>query len=202
MKLAMVLCLVLAGACKTDGADQPAASSPSGETAAAPAESGAKPRSGKIDLPRRVPNGNTVQGAERDRPALDDEMTDEERLERRQRREERRDERRKDRMEQLDKDKNGEISPEEMAAGRKQRAEDMRTRFDENNDGKLTVDELGQGRMGRRLDPATVDTNKDGDISADELSASMEQMRERFRGMRGARGQGRGGAGSGSADQP
>ena len=201
MKLAMVLCLVLAGACKTDGADQPA-SSPSSGTVAAPAESGAKPRSGKIDLPPRIPGGPGAEdGADRDRPMLDRELTEEERLERRQRREERRDERRKERMEMLDKDKDGQISPEELAAGRKQRAEDMRVRFDENNDGKLTVDELSTGRMGRRLDASTIDANKDGDISADELSDGMEKMRERFRGMRGARGQ-RDGAGSGSADQP
>ena len=108
-------------------------------------------------------------------------------------------------MEKLDKDKDGQISPEEMQAGRKQRAEEMRTRFDANGDGKLTVEELSDGRMGRRLDPATVDTNKDGNVSTEELSESMEKMRERFRGMRGARGEGwRTGSGSngGSADQP
>jgi len=202
MKLAMVLCLVLAGACKTDGAEQPAASSP-GETVAAPAQGGAKPRSGKIDPPPRLPlNGS--EGA--DRPTIDPgdpgNMTDAERLERRQMREERRDERRKERMEMLDKDKNGEISPEEMAAGRKQRAEEMRSRFDANGDGKLTPEELSEGRMGRRLDTTTIDANKDGDVSADELSESMEKMRERFRGMRGARGEGWRTGSGGSADQP
>jgi hypothetical protein len=199
MKLAMVLCLVLAGACKTDGAEQPAASS-SNNTAAAPGETnGAKPRSGKIDLPPRLPGSGGGDNVDRDRPSFDEaELNDEERLERRQRREERREERRKERMELLDKDKDGQISPEEMAAGRTQRAQDMRTRFDENNDGKLTVDELSQGRMGRRLDVATIDVNKDGDISADELSSSMEKMRERFRGMRGERGQARDGS-NGSA---
>ncbi len=185
----MVLCLVLAGACKTDGADQPSSSST--ETTAAPSETGrSKARSGKIDLPPRLPNANGARGPERDRPSLDSDLSEQERLERRERRQERRDDRRKERLEMLDTDKDGQISPEEMAAGRKQRAEDMRTRLDENNDGKLTVEELTQGRMGRRLDPATIDTNKDGDISADELNASMEKMRERFRDMRGARGEG------------
>lgn len=201
MKLAMVLCLVLAGACKTDGAEQSAPSPSSGDTVAAPA-GGAKPRSGKIDPPPRLPNGNTPEA---NLPSLNaGDMTEEERMERRAAREERREERRKERMEQLDKDKNGEISPEELAAGRKQRAEEMRTRFDANGDGKLTVDELQDGRMGRRLDVSTIDANKDGDVSADELSASMEKMRERFRGMRGARGEGwrDSGSGAGSADQP
>ena len=115
-------------------------------------------------------------------------LTDEERGERRKRREERRDERRKDRMEQLDADKDGQISPEEMQAGRKQRADDMRQRFDENSDGKLTVEELSAGRMGRRVDPATVDANKDGEVSSEELQQSMEKVRERFRGTRGERG--------------
>jgi len=198
MKLAMVLCLVLAGACKTDGAEQPASSS--GGTVAAPSESGPKPRSGKIEPPPRLPH---VGGENRDMPSLDQGSTDAERLERREAREERREERRKDRMEKLDKDKDGQISPEEMQAGRKQRAEEMRGRFDANGDGKLTVEELGEGRMGRRLDAATIDTNKDGDVSADELSSSMEKMRERFRGMRGARGGGMGsGLTGGSADQP
>ncbi|MFN0253419.1 MAG: hypothetical protein ACKV2T_41500 [Kofleriaceae bacterium] len=199
MKLAMVLCLVLAGACKTDGAEKPASSS---NAVASPGETnGAKPRSGKIDLPPRLP-GSGGDDVDRDRPSMDeDELTDVERLERRERREERREERRKERMELLDKDKDGQISPEEMAAGRRQRAEELRTRFDGNNDGKLTVDELDQGRMGRRLDTATIDANKDGDVSTEELSTAMEKMRERFRGKRGERGQASAGS-NGSAGQP
>ncbi len=100
----------------------------------------------------------------------------------------------------LDTDKDGQISPEELAAGRKQRAEELRTRFDADGDGKLTVQELEQGRMGRRLDPATIDADKNGDISADELTTSMEKMRERFRGMRDKRDAM--GSGSGSASEP
>lgn len=196
MKLAMVLCLVLTGACKTDGAS----SSSSGSAVATPTETGAKPRSGKIDLPPRLPNG-AAEGADRETPSLESApLTDAERLERRQRREERRDERRKERMEMLDTDKDGQISPEELAAGRKQRAEELRTRFDADGDGKLTVQELEQGRMGRRLDPATIDADKNGDISADELTTSMEKMRERFRGMRDKRDAM--GSGSGSASEP
>src|SRR6185503_9222547 len=109
MKLAMVLCLVLAGACKTDGAEQPAPS-PSGGTVAAPSESGAKPRSGKIEPPPRLPHG-AATGDDHTTPSLDSDMTDEERVERRAMREERREERRKERMEKLDKDKDGQISP-------------------------------------------------------------------------------------------
>jgi EF hand len=202
MKLAMVLCLVLAGACKTEGAEQSAPASSNSDTVAAP--SGTKPRSGKIDPPPRLPHA-LGDNADRDVPSLDPgSMTDEERLQRRADREERREERRKERMDQLDKDKDGQISPEEMQAGRKQRADEMRTRMDANGDGKLTVDELNEGRMGRRIDSATVDTNKDGEVSSEELTQSMEKMRERFRGMRGQRGGWGSGsnAGSGSADQP
>jgi hypothetical protein len=200
MKLAMVLCLVLAGACKTDGAEQ-ASSSSSGGTVASPSDNGVKPRSGKIDPPPRLPHAS---GDNRDMPDGTP-MTDADRLERREQREERREERRKERMEKLDKDKDGQISPEEMAVGRKERAEEMRSRFDANGDGKLTVEELSDGRMGRRLDATTIDTNKDGDISADELSESMQKMRERFRGMRGQRGDGgfsKAGSNAGSADTP
>lgn len=199
MKLAMVLCLVLAGACKTDGAQESAPTTSSTGATTAPSESGTKPRSGKIEPPPRL---NGAPPSE-DIPSLDvKEMTEEERMARRQAREERREERRKERMEMLDTDKNGEISPEELEAGRKQRTADMRERFDANGDGKLTVEELGEGRMGRRLDVTTIDANKDGDISAEELGASMQKMREQFREAGGARGRGwrnrAGGDGAGS----
>lgn len=204
MKLAMVLCLVLAAACKTDGAgEQSASTSNSAASSTAPSESATKPRSGKIDPPPRLNGAPPVE----DMPTLStQDLTEEERMARRQAREERREERRKERMERLDANKDGDISPEELEAGRKQRTEDMRTRFDANGDGKLTVEELGEGRMGRRLDVATIDANKDGDISAEELGASMQKMREQFRDAGGARGRGwrnrLDGSNAGSGGQP
>lgn len=179
--LALVSCVALAAGCKTDSSEQPAASS------AAPSanDSSRPPRSGKIDLPqRRNPSGS----AEADVPALPDE-------DRRDEWRGRREDRRKERQEMLDTNKDGTISPEEMAAARKVRAEDMRTRLDTDGDGKVTVAELGESRMSRRLgDVTALDVDKNGDISAAEIEASMEKMRERMRALRGS------GDGSGGPD--
>lgn len=171
MKLAIALSLVLFGAaCKTDNAA-------SSESAGA-AESNPKGRNAKIDP---LPNRPMPRLESDDDDKGDDKPTDADR-------EARSEERRKDRLEALDKDGNGELSPEEVALGRKQRTEEMRTRMDKNGDGKVTVEELSDGRMGRRIDPAMVDTDKNGDISAEELQAGMQKMREQTRAQRGADG--------------
>lgn len=188
MKLVLSLCLVFAAtACKTDGA-KPAESGSADPTTQPDPPKG---RSSKINAPppRLDGSGDAQPGS-----------LDAERDERRQIREERRDERRKERLATLDKDGDGKLSEEEMAASRTQRAEDMRKRFDTNGDGKLTVDELGTGRIGRSLDVTTLDTNKDGDISADELSAGMQQMREKMRQLRIDGPDGSGGRGWGGRD--
>ena len=183
MKLVLSLCLVLAAAaCKTNDA-KPAESGSADPTTQGDLPKG---RSAKINAPPPRLNGEHE-------PQLDG--ADAERDGRRQAREERRDERRKERIAALDKDGDGKLSEEEMAAGRKLRAEDMRKRFDANGDGKLTVEELGTGRMGRNLDVTTLDGNKDGDISADELATGMQQMREKMRQLRQDRPDGSGGRG-------
>ena len=86
-------------------------------------------------------------------------------------------------MAELDTDGDGDLSPQELAAARTKRAEEMRGRFDTDGDGKLTADELGQARMfrGGRGDPAALDTDKNGEISSQELEAGMSSMRNRFR---------------------
>jgi len=180
--LALVSCLVLAAGCKTDSSSEPAA----GSSASAASDSSHTARSGKIDLPqRRNPSG----GSDADRPALPEDDAQREDFR------ERREERRKERQEMLDTNKDGTISPEEMAAARKVRAEEMRTRLDTDGDGKVTAAELGESRMSRRMgDPAELDTDKNGDISAAEIEASMEKMRERMK-ERGAGPDGFGGPG-------
>ena len=73
--------------------------------------------------------------------------------------------------------RNGEsMSDEDRAAMMKQRAEMLRKRLDTDGDGKLTPAELGAAASGRIRfdDPAAIDTNHDGDISADELVAAMK----------------------------
>lgn len=76
-------------------------------------------------------------------------------------------------MAQFDADGDGKISDEERKVARHKRAEDMRSKADANGDGKVTPDEISKGAF-RRLDPEGIDTNKDGDISVDELEASLE----------------------------
>lgn len=177
--LALVSCLFLAGGCKTDASQQPAAGS---AAPAASSESSRPSRSGKIDLPqRRTPSGSAGEG-----PALpDDDRRDDWRG--------RREDRRKERQELLDTNKDGTISPEEMAAARTVRADDMRSRLDADGDGKVTATELGESRMSRRLgDPAELDTDKNGDISTAEIEASMDRMRDRMRERRGSADRGSG----------
>lgn len=172
--VAIVIGLGLAAGCKTDKTEPAAGSS------AAPAESSNKGRSGKIDLPPPSRRPSLPDGEE---TGERDQFQDRNRGDGRDgTRAERWEERRKERLEQLDTDKNGAISPAEQDAGRVRRAEEMRTRLDADGDGKLTVAELSSSRMSRRLDPAALDADKNGDISAEELKASMDQMRARMRG--------------------
>jgi hypothetical protein len=99
---------------------------------------------------------------------------------------EKREERRKRMEAQLDTNKDGVVSPEEHA----QRVKPMLERFDQNDDGKLTPDEMAQtqGRMGFD-DPASLDTDNNGEISLLELDAAVtarrEQMKGKWRGRAG-----------------
>jgi hypothetical protein len=74
------------------------------------------------------------------------------------------------------------------------RAEMLRKRLDTDGDGKLTPAELGSARGRMHFDdPASLDTNHDGDISVDELVAAMKARAD----LRRARHAGAGGSGSG-----
>jgi Ca2+-binding EF-hand superfamily protein len=86
----------------------------------------------------------------------------------------------------LDTNHDGVVSPEEKQA----RLKPMIERFDQNGDGKLTPDELAASdrRMGFD-DPASLDTDHDGEISLKELDTAVtkrrEEMRQRWRGRGG-----------------
>src|SRR4029077_14799276 len=75
----------------------------------------------------------------------------------------------------MDRDGDGVVSDEERAAAMRDRAEAMRKRLDTDGDARLPPAELANagGRM-RFADPAAVDTNHDGDISADELAVAIK----------------------------
>jgi hypothetical protein len=98
----------------------------------------------------------------------------------------RREERRKRMEAELDTNKDGVVSPEEHA----QRVKPMLERFDQNGDGKLTPEEMAasERRMGFD-DPAALDTDKNGEISLQELdtavTARRDQMRAKWRGRAG-----------------
>ncbi len=174
--LALLSTLALVAACKTD-APAPAA----GSAAATTDGTGAR-RSGKIDLPR-TPPGLPSAGAEATRePSVEEDRSA----------------RREDRRAMLDTNGDGEVSPEEFAAGQLARAEEMHTRLDANGDGKVMIDELSDARMARRFEAETLDADHNGEISTEELRASLEKrraFREQRRQEREKRGEGWGGAG-------
>lgn len=212
--LTIVLGLALAAAtgCKTDNA--PASPAKSEQTAT---PGGAKPRSGKIDLPS-VPaqprpelpatadddegdgdDGERLSQQAREerlrqrRAALDTdgdgEISEEERAAARAKREQMI----KDR---LDANKDGVVSDEERANARHQRAVEMHARFDRDGDGKVTPQELQSGPFGRFN--LNADANGDGVITVEEIEGSVRD-RSQFR--RGGRWQ-RGGEAAGSGSAP
>jgi EF hand domain-containing protein len=79
------------------------------------------------------------------------------------------------------------VTEEQRAAALHNRIANLRSRMDLDGDGKLTVDELvkARGRM-HFDDPAAIDTNHDGDISADELAAALRARRDRRATARGS----------------
>ncbi|HEX4422047.1 MAG TPA: hypothetical protein VH165_29245 [Kofleriaceae bacterium] len=163
-QLSITLTLVFAVACKTDPASSTAPSgAPSGETGAP----SSKVRSGKIDV-------KPVRPA---LPASDDDDRFDAKPDR--------GDWRKRRDAKLDTNGDGVVSDEERAAAMKQRATAMRDRLDADGDGKLTPAELANapGRM-HFDDPAALDTNHDGDISADELAAGIKAKRDARRAAR------------------
>ncbi len=173
--LPLIASLFLAAGCKTDDADSKSGSAAKAEPTAA------KGRSGKIELPAQQRPRPSLEG-DRPVPAEDLDAQEEARLERRE-------ERRKQRMAELDKDGDGQISDAERDAARLVRVAETKRRLDTNGDGKLTVDELKDSRMARRLGDKidTIDTDKNGEISPEELKASMDEMRANMWGGRGGR---------------
>jgi hypothetical protein len=148
--IALACCLAAGVGCKADKPDAPAAAS---DESAAPATKG---RSGKIDLGTQRPSLPSDDGSA---DAPDDRAG------------------RRGRMKgAADTDHDGKVSDEERAAFRKQRIERMHTEIDAVKDGKVTAAELASSRF-KNLDPATVDTDKDGVISVDELAKALEQQR-------------------------
>jgi hypothetical protein len=160
---------LLAAGCKEAGVDRPA-----DKTADDTTEAGSAGRSGKVDFGRRrgTQPGDSTGAAAGDgvgyqpgdvRPGME--------------------ERRRQRIAQFDHDGDGKISDEERKAARRRRAEDLRKNADANGDGKVTPDELAKGNF-RRLAPESVDTNKDGDISIEEIESALEQRNRAWGGGR------------------
>jgi hypothetical protein len=98
------------------------------------------------------------------------------------------------RRDRMDRDGDRAVSDEQRATMLKGRAEMLRKRLDTDGDGKLTLAELGAARGRMHFDdPASLDTNHDGDISVDELVAAMKARAD----LRRARHAGAGGSGGG-----
>jgi EF hand domain-containing protein len=169
-QLSITLALVLAVACKTE-APTTSSSAPPGSEATTPAP---RARSAKIDVKPVQP---ALPGAAA--AAGDDQPADSPRGNR--------DDWRKRRDAKLDTNGDGVVSAEERAAAMHERMTAMHTRLDADGDGKLTPAELANapGRM-HFDDPAAIDTNHDGDISADELGAAITARRDQRRAARGS----------------
>ena len=162
LPLALLTAVALAGGCKTDqpAATAAAAKPASDDTAAArPAPATPPPAASAPTRPPALPEPPAA--------AADDDS--------------RRDFRK--RRGAIDSDGDGVISDAERAAAVRNRATAIQTRLDADGDGKLTPAELAsaRGRMMRFDDPTALDTNHDGDISADELAAGMQARRDQRR---------------------
>jgi hypothetical protein len=79
----------------------------------------------------------------------------------------------------FDTNRDGKITPDELAAVSKGRMEAAHARMDLDGDGKLTADELASTNTRMRFDNGeTLDVNRDGNISPDELGAGLRARRE------------------------
>lgn len=173
---------ILLGAVMFMAACKPDAPASSSGSSAEPASGHA--RSAKIDVkpidrtPPALPAAGSAQAAAPPERGMRPNMDPAEREEMRKRR-----------LERFDKDGDGQISAAERAAAMKERMDTMHARLDTDGDGKLSPAELAASRGGRFKmlgDPSALDTNHDGDISADELSAGMQARRDERRAMRDA----------------
>ena len=190
--LALVLLVTLtAVACKTDDAKQSQASA--GASSDPAAQGGPRPRSGKIEVPQRLPSLSGPEAEGKPAAAAEDGPEDG-RKRRRERmttidtdgdgeiRDAEREAARQKMLARIDTDGDGKVSEAERAAGRRMRADEIRTRLDANGDGKVSADELTNGPRVRGLDMKQVDTNSDGDVSADELDTALRNRGPRRRG--------------------
>jgi hypothetical protein len=168
-------CLVVMG-CKADK-PEPAAGTAT-ETSGTTAQGGPT-RSGKIDLGLQRPNPSNTPSAAEPESEGEDSISD----------------RRKARMAAIDTDGDGNVTGEERKAARARRAVELRAQLDADKDGKVTPAELASSRF-RRFDPESVDANKDGDVSVDEIAQALE-ARSRAWGMGRFRAR-EGGSGAGS----
>lgn len=159
MKQLACLVLVLA-ACKSDPPAPKAEAQPEGRSAKIelPTQGQAKGRDG------RIPQGERMKHADVDG---DGQLSDEERQAEAERRS-------AEMAKRADLDGDGKVTEEEVATARKQRAETMHSKLDADHDGKLTIEEVNKFPF-RRIDAATVDANKDGVVTVDELSEGLKQ---------------------------
>jgi hypothetical protein len=204
-RLALAAFTVGAVACKKEAEPAQAASSESGgggETSQAGAGTSAGSadsvkRQGLPPMPRRLGDGSlagsderTDDGDRRRRSWGDGARPD--RAEMRAKR----DERRAETLATYDADKNGELDDEERQLMHEGRVADMVARRDTNADGKLTKDELDASASNRRRSPPdfeSIDTNKDGFVTVEEMAAARppRQFRDRRDRDRGGRRGGR-----------
>jgi hypothetical protein len=157
-----IACWLAGSGCKADSKASAPGSADTTETATPTTQGSSLPkgRSGKIDLGPRpsLPPSSDGSAAADSSPGPDQERP------------------RPSRMAGIDTDGDGKISDAERAASRRQRAERMHEQLDANKDGKLSVEELAASPF-KRFDPAVVDTNKDGDITIEELDKALDQRK-------------------------
>ena len=162
----LALVCVLAAGCKNAGVDEVAKKDDTSVESADKATPGTAPRTGKIDLGTRRNHPSALEDGTAGEPA-GGEIQD----------------RRRARIAQFDTDGDGKINQEERKLARHKRAEDMRKQADADNNGKVTADEIAKSNF-KRLEPESLDTNKDGDISADEIEAALESRNKAWGGGR------------------
>lgn len=176
LRLALAAFAVGGVACKKEAEQAKPASSESGGGGDSSSQAGARAsaesakRNAQLPaLPRKLPNGDLVNPEERRRPWGDGPRPD--RAEMRAKR----DERRKEALETFDQDKNGELDDEERDAMHEARVADMVARMDTDADGRLTREELDASAANRRRPPPdfeTIDANKDGFVTVEEMAAA------------------------------
>ena len=155
LKSIAFVCVLAGVGCKADSSG-PTASNATDPTSGSGEANGPRSRSGKVDLGMRRPRTDTDADSSRKAD-----------------RQEARQETRRKRIAELDTDGDGTVSDAERKAGRVKRATELHASLDIDGDGKVTPTELASSKI-RRFQVDTVDTNKDGDISVEELTQALE----------------------------